>query len=73
MTAIVNGQGQVVLENIYNDSDGGRISEQKLADGQVIRYEYRFVKNEIVETIVTDPNVGRSKFFFRGGVLTRVE
>jgi YD repeat-containing protein len=73
MTAVVDGRGEVLLQNIYKDSDGGRISEQRLENGGVYRYEYIFVKNDIVETILTDPIVGRRKFFFRRGVFTREE
>jgi len=73
MTAVMDGEGKVFLQNIYNDSDGGRISEQKLANGDVYRFEYIFVKQDIVETIVTDPVVGRRKFFFQHGVFTRKE
>lgn len=73
MTAIVDGAGRVLLQNIYNDSDGGRISEQRLANGDVYRYEYIFVKQDIVETIVTDNIVGRRKFLFRRGVFTKQE
>jgi hypothetical protein len=73
MTAVVDGRGKVLLQNVYNDSDGGRISEQRLANGDVYRYEYIFVKQNIVETIVTDPIVGRRKFFFQHGVFTREE
>jgi YD repeat-containing protein len=73
MTAVVDGAGRRLLQNIYNDIDGGRISEQRLANGDVYRYEYTFVKREIVETIVSDPVVGQRKFFFQHGVFTREE
>jgi YD repeat-containing protein len=73
MTAVVDRKGKVLLQNIYNDTDGGRISEQRLANGDVYRYEYIFVKQNIVETIVTDPIVGQRKFFFQHGVFTREE
>lgn len=72
MTAIVDGKGQVLLQNVYRDSDGGRISEQKLANGDVYRYDYIFVKNDIVETIVNGPT-GKRTFFFQHGVVTRKE
>jgi YD repeat-containing protein len=73
MTAVVDGNGKVLLKNIYSDSDGGRISEQRLANGAVYRYEYIFVGKDIVETSVTDPVVGRRKFFFQRGAFTREE
>jgi len=62
----------MLLQNIYRDSDGGRISEQRLANGVVYRYQYIFVKNDIVETIVNDPT-GRRKFFFQRGIFTKEE
>jgi YD repeat-containing protein len=72
MTAIIDGRGQVLLRNIYKVSDGGRISEQRLDNGDVYRYGYIFVKDEIVETIVDDP-IGKRKFLFRHGVFSREE
>ncbi len=72
MTAIFDARGQLVLRNVYNDSDGGRISEQKLADGEVYRFKYVFVNQEIVETIVDGPS-GNEKFFFRHGVFAKME
>ena len=73
MTAVVDGIGRVLLRNIYAESDGGRISEQRLANGDVYRYKYIFLKQEIVETIVTEPNTGMRKFFFRHGIFTKEE
>jgi YD repeat-containing protein len=72
MTAVIDCRGEVLLQNIYSDSDGGRISEQRLANGDVYRYEYIFVKQEIVETIVNGPT-GRRKFFFQRGIFTKEE
>ncbi|MGA9472753.1 MAG: hypothetical protein WBV36_09835, partial [Terriglobales bacterium] len=72
MTAVFDGRGKMLLRNIYNDSDGGRVSEQRLANGDVYRYAYIFVKQEIVETIVDGP-MGKSKFFFKHGIFTKEE
>jgi YD repeat-containing protein len=72
MTGIVDGKGKVLLRNIYKDSDGGRVSEQRLADGEVYRYEYIFVKHDIVETIVNGPT-GTRKFFFQRGIFRKEE
>jgi YD repeat-containing protein len=72
MTAVVDGRGRMLLQNIYRDSDGGSVSEQRLANGTVYRYQYIFVKNDIVETIVDGPN-GKRKLFFRRGIFTREE
>jgi YD repeat-containing protein len=72
MTAVIDGRGRVLLRNFYKDTDGGSISEQRLANGDVYRYEYVFVKNDIVETIVRGPRATRM-FFFKHGILTREE
>jgi hypothetical protein len=72
MTAVFDGRGQLLLRNIYNDSDGGRISEQRLANGDVYRYDYIFVKQEIVETILDGPT-GKRKFFFQHGTFMKEE
>ena len=68
MTAIVDGKGTVLLQNSYRD--GSRVSLQKLANGDVYRYDYIFEGNEIVETIVNDPT-GKRKFFFEHGRFAR--
>ena len=69
MTRITDATGRVMLQNFY---EGGKISAQKLANGDLYKYEYRFVKNEIVETIVDGPNI-RAKFFFQDGRFLREE
>jgi YD repeat-containing protein len=70
MTAVVDRRGTVLLQNIYRD--GSRVSEQKLANGDVYGYDYIFEENEIVETIVNDPT-GKRKFFFQHGTFVREE
>jgi YD repeat-containing protein len=71
MTAVVDGRGRALLRNKYRD--GGQVSEQRLANGDVYRYGYIFDKGDIVETIVNGPT-GESKFFFHRGIFTiRVE
>jgi hypothetical protein len=69
MTAVVDGSGRVLVQNSYRD---GRVSEQKLANGDVYRYDYRFVKDEIVETIVNEPSAKR-KLHFEHRVLVKDE
>jgi YD repeat-containing protein len=69
MTSVIDGKGTVLLQNIYHD---GRVSEQRLANGDVYRYAYIFVKNEIIETIVTY-SAGRREFFFQHGIFTKEE
>ncbi len=67
MTAITNGNWKVLLRNTYRD--GSRVSEQRLANGEVYRYEYFLDKtNEVVETIVTLPAGSKKEFFFKHGV-----
>jgi YD repeat-containing protein len=70
MTAIIDGQGKILLKNTYRD--GSRISEQKLENGEVYRFDYIFVKDEIVQTIVDGPS-GKRRFFFRNGIFFREE
>ena len=70
MTAVFDGRGKELLRNWYGD--GGRVSEQRLGDGSVYRYEYIFQKNDIIETIVNDP-IGERKFYFRRGIFAREE
>ena len=72
MTAILDGKGRVLLQNIYEDSDGGGISEQRLRNGEIYRYEYISVGKDIVETVVDGPN-GKRRFFFQKGTFTREE
>jgi YD repeat-containing protein len=72
MTAVIDGRGRMLLQNIHRDSDGGCVSEQRLANGTVYRYQCIFAQNDIVETIVDDPN-GKREFFFRRGAFMREE
>jgi hypothetical protein len=59
MTAVLDGKGKVLLKNTYTN---GRISEQRLADGEVFRFRYLFGQaNEITETIVTLPSGKETK------------
>ncbi len=72
MTTITDGNWRVLLRNTYRDRS--RISEQRLANGEVYRYEYVFdEKHEIVETIVTLPSGGKRKFPFTHGIPTKDE
>lgn len=72
MTAILDANWKVLVRNVYRD--GSRISEQRLADGEVYRYDYVFdAKHDIVETIVTLPDGSKRKFFFEKGISKREE
>jgi YD repeat-containing protein len=62
MTAVLDGNGRVLLKNVYGDAS--RVSEQRLANGDVYRYNYLFDKKHIViQTTVTPPPSGEPKSF----------
>ena len=65
LTAILDGDWNILLRNKYLR---GRVSEQKLADGEVFRYEYQFKGQELVQTTVTLPSGERKALFFHDGV-----
>jgi hypothetical protein len=68
MTTIMEGNGKILLRNTYKDNS--RVSEQRLANGDVYRYEYLFDKKyNIVETTVTLPSGEVKRFFFNNGML----
>jgi len=66
LTAVLDGNWNVLLENKYL---WGRVSEQKLANGEVYRYEYRLKGGEVLQTNVTLPAAKRKQFSFRDGIL----
>jgi hypothetical protein len=66
LTAILDGDWNVLLKNKYL---WGRVSEQKLANGEVYRYEYRLQGREVLQTTVTLPSGGSKLFSFRDGIL----
>jgi Domain of unknown function (DUF6531) len=66
LTAILDGDWNVLLKNKYL---WGRVSEQKLASGEVYRYEYRLQGREVLQTTVTLPSGGSKLFSFRDGIL----
>jgi YD repeat-containing protein len=69
MTAILDGNGTMLVENSYRD--GSRVSEQRLTDGQVYRYDYIFdAQHKIIATMVTLPSGKVKRFLFKDGVLT---
>lgn len=68
MTVIRDGNGRVLLRNVYKD--GSRISEQRLADGSTYKYEYLLVKNDVVATFVTLPSGEVRRLFFQNGILS---
>jgi YD repeat-containing protein len=71
MTSVTDGRGMVLITNSYDDL--GRIAEQRLADGEVFRYDYLFDRKfNIIETTVTGPT-GKRTFHFVDGVVTKEE
>jgi hypothetical protein len=70
MTAISDGEGRPLLRNTY--TRGGQVAEQRFGDGQVIRYDYTFKDQDIVETTVQDA-IGERKFFFEHGIFSKEE
>ena len=66
MTRIEDGAGRVLLQNEY--ADHSRVSAQRLANGQVIRYDYLYNRrHDIVETTVKLPDGKQQRFFFTEG------
>jgi YD repeat-containing protein len=66
MTAVMDGEWNVLLRNQFH---WGRVSEQRLADGEVYRYEYQFDGRNVVQTTVTLPSGEKKVFVFREGIL----
>jgi YD repeat-containing protein len=67
MTAVLDGNGRVLLKNVYRD--GSRVSEQRLANGDVYRYNYLFDKKHIViQTTVMLPSGETKRFSFYNGI-----
>jgi YD repeat-containing protein len=68
LTAIFDGDWHVILRNKYL---WGRVTEQKLADGEVYRYEYRLDGRNVLQTTVTLPSGKKKLFAFREGMLVK--
>ena len=67
MTMVSDGNGRVLLKTAYRD--GSRVSEQRLANGDVYRYDYLFdSKHSVIETAVTLPSGEVKRFFFHNGI-----
>jgi YD repeat-containing protein len=66
MTQVEDGTGRVLLQNEFEDHS--RVSAQKLADGQIVRYEYLYNRpRDIIETRVTMPDGSQQRLFFKEG------
>jgi hypothetical protein len=71
MTAIMDGNWKVILRNDYQ---AARISDQKLANGDVYRFDYVFDSNgNVLATRVTFPDARKRRFYFEKGILSRQE
>ena len=66
LTAVLDGNWNILLHNQYL---WGRVSEQKLADGKVFRYEYQLKGRDVLQTTVTMPSGEKKVFSFRDGIL----
>ena len=66
LTRVLDGNWSVLLENRYR---WGRISEQKLSDGDIFRYDYKLNGRDVVETTVTLPTGEKKVLSFRDGRL----
>ena len=67
MTVVMDGEWKMLLENSYRY---GRVSAQKLADGEQYRYAYTYdsTRRNVVETDVTLPDGRTKKFSFEQGM-----
>jgi YD repeat-containing protein len=66
LTAILDREWNVILQNKFL---WGRVSEQRLADGEVYRYEYRLEGRNVLQSTVTLPSGEKKVFSFRDGIL----
>lgn len=67
MTKILDGNGNVLLANSYDDI--GRVSEQRISNGEVYRYTYLTDEYfHIIETKVSGPMGEKKVHFENGGV-----
>jgi len=68
MTVVMDGSWETLLKNTYNRY--GEVSQQRLGDGRVWRYDYSHdSKNQIVETTVTFQDGHKRQLRFRDGSL----
>ena len=71
MTKIIDGSGNVLLANSYDDA--GRVSEQRISNGEV--YKYTYLTDEyfhVIETKVTGP-MGEKKVHFENNGIGKEE
>lgn len=65
LTAVLDGNWNVLLRNKYL---WGRVSEQRLSDGKLYRYEYQLKGREVLRSTVVLPSGEKRVFWFRNGV-----
>jgi YD repeat-containing protein len=66
LTNVLDADGKVLLHNSYLL---GRVSEQKLADGKIFRYEYHLNGAEVLQVVVTLPSGEKKTLSFQDGRL----
>jgi YD repeat-containing protein len=66
LTAVLDGKGNAIVRNKYL---WGRVSEQHLGDGTILRYEYKLTGRDVIQCIVTLPTGKRERFSFHDGKL----
>jgi YD repeat-containing protein len=64
LTRVLDADWNVLLENKYH---WYRVSQQKLADGEVFQYEYTLNDRDVLQTTVTLPSGEKKQFSFRDG------
>jgi YD repeat-containing protein len=65
LTAVLDGDWNILLRNKFSN---GRVTRQDLGDGQSIRYEYLFKRNELIQTTVSLPSGQKKTFNFKDGI-----
>ena len=65
LTAVLDGNWNVLLRNKYL---WGRVSEQRLSDGKIYRYEYQLKGREVLRSTVVLPSGEKKVFSFSNGV-----
>ena len=66
LTRVLDGNWNVLLENKYFLY---RVSQQKLADGEIFHYEYKLNGRDVLTTTVTLPDGQKEVLSFRDGIL----
>ena len=64
LTGIMDGDWKLLLQNRYSL---GRVFEQRLAGGQIYRYEYALRGSDVLATTITLPSGEKKIFGFRDG------